>query len=394
MIEQNTVREDSTAVSRPARPVKVLFLEITLAFGGAERLLCSLVNSFDRSRVQPLIVCLGDPGPLADQVNGDTPVYHNLGSGKPGLSTLLALIRLVRKERPDIIYTCNYPVTMFSGRLAGLLTGGIRHVVALHSIGYIRRERQRCRSLKLIKSLIARFVAVSKGQKRHYVETHGINPARVEVIYGGGDIDRFSAGKYDRSAREEFGIPQDAQVVGILAVLRPEKKHEMFLQMAQKVLSSHKDVYFLIVGDGPERPRLEDLAADLGITDRVLFVGSRPDAPRMLKSFDISVLCSANVVETFPQCLVESMAMELPVVSTDVGSINEMVIEGETGYLVPEGDAGALSDRILHLLDHPDEGRAMGVVGRRRIEENFTKEIMVSRHEDMFERLTFGQGVH
>lgn len=374
-------------MGRQDAPVKVMFLEITLKVGGAERLLANLLESFDPQRVQPVVAFLRDPGPVAESINlSGIKVYSNLAAGRSDPRLVPALINVMRKERPDIVYMCNYPLLMFTGRLAGLITGANTQVVALHSIGYQSRARWRTLSLKLMKRFISTFVAVSQGQKDYYVKTHGLDPKRIEVIYVGIDTERFSPTKYE-SARPEFNIPEEAPVAGIVAMLRPEKNHELLLRAARIIRDGGLDAYFLIVGDGPERKRLENCAQNLGIADYVRFAGSRPDVPRMLRSIDVSVLCSSNVVETFPQSLVESMAMELPVVSTNVGSVNEVIVEGETGYLVPEGDAQALAEKIAYLLQNPDLRRKMGVAGRRRVEEQFSRDIMTRHFEDMFERL-------
>ena len=372
----------------PGRPVKVFFLDRTLKIGGAERVLRTLVESFDRRRVEPVLALIYEPGQLANGLEKlGVHVYCNLARSKVDPRLLPALVRIIRRERPDIIYTCNYPITMLYGRVAGLLAGVRTHVVALHSIGYIKRPRWRALNLRMMKPFISRLVAVSEGQKRYYCATHGIPPAKIEVIHVGIDIGRFSPDSHDRSAKAELSIPEDAYVVGILAVLRPEKNHEMFLQAAKQLLTQRRGIYFMIVGDGPERRRLEELARQLGISDYVRFTGARSDVPRMLRAFDISVLCSTNIVETFPQALLEAMAMELPVVSTNVGSVGEVVVDGVTGMLVPEKDTEALADRILRLLDQPDLAREMGRAGRRRVKELFSKEVMVKRFEDLFEQL-------
>ena len=138
--------------------------------------------------------------------------------------------------------------------------------------------------------------------------------------------------------------------------------------------------------------KIEEIMQQLDLNSCVKLAGTRTDVPRILRAIDISVLVSAPVVETLPVSLIESMAMELPIVSTKVGSIDEIVTEGVTGFLTPEGDADALSARILELLQNPDAARQMGQAGRRKAEELFSKETMIKRYEDLFERLAMGRG--
>lgn len=392
MLEPVGVQENRD--SSFGRPVRVMFFEHAFGVGGAERILRNLLESFDRSRVQPSLVILTSPGKMMDQLKvDDIPVYHSLAKGRFDPHLLPALMKVIRKERPDVIYTCNYPVTMFFGRLAGMLCGVSTVVVALHSIGYMTRSKWRTLSLKLFSPFIRRMVAVSEGQKTYYVRTHGIKKSKIEVIFGAVDLSRFKQDVVPASLKVDFGIPEHARIVGILAAMRPEKRHDLFLRMAEEVLSRRQDVYFILAGDGPERASLEVMADEGKLRPYIQFLGNRSDVPPILKSLDICMLTSDPVVETFPQCLLEAMASGLPVVSTDVGSINEMVIEGVTGFLVPPGDVNALAERTLQLIDNPNKAREMGQAGRRRVEELFSLEIMVKRFEDMFERLVLeGKG--
>jgi len=395
MAQRLAAKTDQASAPSLGRPVRALFLEITLNVGGAERILGNLIQSFDRTRVQPSVVLLRDPGKMAEQLKAsDVPIYHNLGKSRADPRMLGALIKVIRKERPDVIYTCNYPMTMFYGRVAGLLAGTNSHVVGLHSIGYITRAKWRAFSLRCMSPFITRMVAVSEGQKSYYAETQGIPASKIEVILGAVDLDRFRPDIPAGPLRAEFGVPEDAIAVGILAGMRPEKRHDQFLEMARRVVAKRRDVCFFIVGDGPERPKLEAMADEHKLRPSVQFVGNRADVPSVLKSLDISVLCSDPVVETLPQCLLESMAAGLPVVSTSVGSIDELVVDGTTGFLVPMRDVEGLADRVLRLVDNPEMMREMGLAGRRRVEEYFSKELMVRRFEELFERLALERKAH
>jgi len=370
------------------RPARVLFLEPRLGVGGAERILINLLESFDRTRVKPSLACLFERGAMLNQLKSkDVPVYHDLAKSRRDPRLVTALVGVIRKERPDIIYTCNYPITMFIGRLAGMLAGVNILVVALHTIGYLVKPQWRRFGLKLMSPFISSLVAVSAGQKRYYVETHGIPESKVEVIYGAVDLHFFSPDNPPAPIRADLGLSDDVPIVGIVATLRPEKRHDLFLAMAEMVHRSFPAAHFVVVGDGPERSRLEAMSNERRLTQFVHFLGNRSDVSSVLRSLDICVLCSDPVVETLPQCLLEAMATERPVVSTKVGSIDELVVDEATGFLSPAGDSDLLAKRVLHLLNHPDEAREMGRAGRRRVEEHFSKETMVRRFEDLFERL-------
>ena len=357
-----------------------------MGIGGAERVQHSLITGFDRRRVDPIVAVLLNKGAVAEELAcAGYKVYDKLGASKFDLRIVGSLARIMRNEDVSLVHTCNYPQAMAYGRLAMMLAGVKPLVVALHSMTYIRRARYRNFALKAMSPFIAKLVAVSHGQKRHFVQTCGLRPDSIEVIYNGIDIRRFSPVEYDRSARAEFGIPEDACVVGMLAALRPEKRHDLFLEAARRIREVRKDVFFLLIGNGPERTRIESTVERLGLQEYVKLAGARADVPRLLRAMDVSVLCSA--FEVLPVSLLECMAMELPVVSTNVGSIDEVVVEGTTGFLTPKGDANALAAKILELVRNRDLARQMGQAGRRRVEEQFTMDLMISRYEELFEHL-------
>lgn len=370
------------------RPAQTLFVDITLDIGGAERVQQTIISCADRNRIEPMVALLRGKGKIAQELADDGfRIYDRLSSGKFDIGAVKSLIRIMREQGVEVIHTCNYPLVIGQVCLAKQMSGRLPLVVGLHSIGYAKRAAWRNYALKAVRPFITAFVAVSHGQKEHYIKTCGLRQDAIEVIYNGVDTKYFKSSLYDKSARIEFGIPEDAFVVGILASLRPEKRHDLFLQAASVIRRFCKDAFFLIVGDGPERRNIEALAVRLGIEDSIAFAGARTDVPRMLKAIDVSVMCSAPIVETLPVSLLEAMSMELPVVSTNVGSIDEIVEDGITGYLVPNGDVDGIAAKVLNLRQYRDLADTMGRAGRLRVEKAFTRETMVRRYEDLFERL-------
>ena len=164
-------------------------------------------------------------------------------------------------------------------------------------------------------------------------------------------------------------------MAGIVAALRPEKNHEMFLYVAALVHRTLPAARFLVVGDGPQRTKLEALAQSLGIAEAVRFLGTRSDVPEVLSLMDVLVLTSH--MEANPICLLEAMASEKPVVATRVGSVAETVLDGRTGYLVAPGDSQGMADRVLELLTDPTRAAAMGRAGREQVIAHWSVDRMV-----------------
>jgi glycosyltransferase involved in cell wall biosynthesis len=171
--------------------------------------------------------------------------------------------------------------------------------------------------------------------------------------------------------------------VGIVAALRPEKNHELFLKGAQRIREQLPAARFLIVGDGPRRGELETLTADLRITDAVSFVGSRSDVPELVAACDVFALTSHN--EASPVSILEALSAETAVVASNVGSVSETVVDGETGRLFPPGNLNQYVAATTELLRDADARRRMGAEGRRRVIARWSLEAMVEGYERLIE---------
>jgi glycosyltransferase involved in cell wall biosynthesis len=167
--------------------------------------------------------------------------------------------------------------------------------------------------------------------------------------------------------------------------LRPEKNHELFLEMACRVARDMPTARFLIIGDGPCRAPLEQRCHAMALAANVMFLGSRNDVPRLLAAMDVFVLTSH--IEANPVSILEAMSTGRPVVATNVGSVCEAVIDEKTGFLVRPGDTAALADRVVTLLHDPILRRAMGTAGRQAVVAKWSIESMVGGYERLIEAI-------
>lgn len=363
-------------------PLRVLFIITSMPVGGAETLLVNLIRRLDRDHFTPEICCLKEAGPLGEVMAAEVPVHTHLLNGKFDLRVLPRLVRLLRKRRIDAIVTVGAGDKMFWGRLAAKIAGVPVAISALHSTGWPDCIGQLNRMLTPITSA---FVGVAAAHGRYLVETEGFPAHKVKVIPNGVDVGRFAPRPASEELRTEIGLRPVGPIVSIVAALRPEKNHELFLQTAAAVRKQVPEAQFLIIGDGPCRPALEKLTAELNLTDDVFFVGNRKDIPALLSLSNVFVLCSH--MEANPVSILEAMATGLPVVSTKVGSIGDSVQAGQTGFLVPVGDLKQLTERLAHLLQHPDKARQLGQAGRERVVQNWSLERMVHGYEDLISQL-------
>ena len=360
-----------------------MFVITSMPVGGAETLLVELVRRLDRSRFSPELCCLKYLGPLGEVLSAEIPAFAGLLRHKYDVRVLGRLRRLLRERQIDAVVTVGTGGDkMFWGRLAAWLAGVPVICSALHSTGLPDHVE---RLNRLLVPLTDAFVAVAAPHGRYLAEHEGCPAGRIEVIPNGVDVQRFHPGATDARLRDALGLPQDAPLAGIVAALRPEKQHELFLHAADLVHRRSPECRFLIIGDGPRRAALETLAGSLGLGGVVHFLGTRDDVPQLLALLDVFVLTSK--MEASPVSILEAMASGKPVVATRVGSVAETVLDGRTGYLVAPGSADELAARILELLGDPARAKAMGRAGHEEVVAHASIERMVEGYQEMLERL-------
>ncbi|WP_235908506.1 glycosyltransferase [Roseiconus nitratireducens] len=350
--------------------------------GGAETLLVNLLRRLDPSVLQPEVVCLKEPGPLGETISAEFPVHSGLLRRKWDVRVLFKLMRLIRAHRADVVITVGAGDKMFWGRLAAFLAGVPVIASALHSTGWPDGVG---RLNRLLTPLTDAFIAVAKSHGEFLQRFEKFPKQTVHVIPNGVDCQRFKPDADARGdVRDELGLPEHAQLVGIVAALRPEKNHRLLLQAAAE-LRHRTELHWIVVGDGPLRTSLETLATELGIDRQVHFLGTRSDTPRLLAALDVFTLCSLN--EASPVSILEALACGIPVVASDVGSVAETVVPGRTGSLFPVNDLNAMTRAIESLLDDllgdRNVCRRMGEAGRELVLRQGSLESMVRGYQEL-----------
>ena len=207
---------------------------------------------------------------------------------------------------------------------------------------------------------------------------------KVHTIHNGVDTERFSPGN-PFPVRNALGISHTAPVVGIVAALRAEKNHELFLHGAQQIVQKIPETQFLIIGDGPRREHLQHLAEQLDLDEVVHFLGSRDDVPQLLSACNALALTSHN--EANPVSILEAFSNGCPVVASAVGSIRETVAPDETGCLFPAGDTDAYVEAMLGLLGDPSLSLQFGNEGRRRVQQDWSLMGMIEGYQSLIANL-------
>ena len=233
-----------------------------------------------------------------------------------------------------------------------------------------------------------RLIAVSQEVKADLVRL-GVAPSeQIEVVRLGFDLSPFLLDGHERetirrTTRSSLGIPQDASVVSLIARVVKVKRIDRFIEMARHLVN-RPDVYFVVVGDGDRRAELESSEAAHELGDRLIWAGFQRDIPAMCFASDVVALTSDN--EGTPVCLIEAQAAGVPVVSTLVGGVETVVLDGQSGRVVPR-DPLKLSDAVAHLLDDPDARREWGKRGRDHVLSCFSIDRLVDDIDSLYRRL-------
>lgn len=336
---------------------------------------------------------------LADKHGVQPRVLRELGrevSPVNDLRVTLAMYRLIRRSRPHIVHT-HMAKAGTAGRLAAKLARVpiIVHTFHGHTFHSYWGPVKSAVFLQIERTLGAmtdRVIAVNDAQRAD-IAKYGVAPLhKIQTVPLGLEIEPLlHAEQYRGRLRAELGISADQRVIGIVARLVPIKAHEVFLTAAAKVRAAMPNTTFLIVGDGERRAELEALARTLGIADATRFLGWRDDMREVNADLDVAALTSHN--EGSPVALIEAMAAARPVVATRVGGVPDVVHDGESGLLVPAGDANSFADALLQLLRDPERAAAFGLAGRQAVYPRHSSMRLIQDIETLYLELAHAKGL-
>jgi glycosyltransferase involved in cell wall biosynthesis len=357
-----------------------------MAAGGAEVFLLSLLRNLNRLNFSPEVLSIYGGGVLQkefEDIGVPTHVMHFRGLADS--LSYLRLYKLMRARRYEIVHTKLFHAD-FVGRVCGRLAGVPAIFSSIENVHDWTKEHTLRQSLKeLVCRSTARvnhrIIAVSDMIRDALVHRIGIAPERIEVIHNSVDVNIFDPQTVQGSLKQELGLSDRDNLVGIIGTLNKNKNQKTLIEAAKHILTKNRNVHFILAGRG-EQKDLRGLSEQLGIAAQIHFLGARRDIPQVLKSLDIYVMTSFS--EGISISLLEAMAMKRGVIATRVGGNPEIISSDEFGVLVPPNRPDILAMEVSDLLGQPDRLLQLGENARKRVMEEFNLVSTVARYEQLY----------
>lgn len=361
--------------------MKILFVTPWLAYGGAERQTITLANRLaERGHDCRLAYVKNEPSQL-ERLSAAVPATCLHATRYLDFSALKRLGQQITDFKPTQIVAMNQYGLLYAWLAKRLAGAAAPLTVTFHTtvLLTLKEKLQLAYYRPLFRSAEC-LVYVCEGQRRYWTERR-LHGRRTEVIHNGVDLAHWTPVSEEgrRCIRSALEFSPWDFVVGMSAVLRPEKNHVQMVEAIAALRSRGVPARALLIGDGPMRPAVEARARALGIAEHVMITGLQEDVRLLVGACDAVALCS-TAVETFSMAALEAMALARPVVQSELGGAAEMTVPGETGYLFPVGDTRALIERLGALADG-EARRRMGRAARALVERRFSERAMVERYE-------------
>ncbi|MDD5226838.1 MAG: glycosyltransferase family 4 protein [Candidatus Omnitrophica bacterium] len=381
------------------RKMNILYVVTQLELGGAQKQLLSLIRRLNRDRYNLFLFTAQDGLLMEEALSIVGLSLHRskyLKRSVDPLRDLLAMIemtRFIKKNKIDIVHTHSSKAGIL-GRWAGILTRVKMIIHTVHGWSFNDFQMPFFRKLCVgLEKLSARFtdkiIVVSHHDKQKGLRFKIGTDSRYSLLRYG--IDRAQFGMKDPSVRSELGISDDALVIGTIACFKPQKALEDFVKLAFLAKQVFPRVRFLLIGDGVLREKIEKLIEKFDLSSQFILAGWRKDVPRLLSAMNVFTLTS--LWEGLPVAVLEAMVSQVPVVATRTGGISEIVMEGETGFLVPCHDMSSMLEKVCVLFRDVSLKNRIIQSAKQRVNEKFDTETMVKAHEDLYQRLIEAKGM-
>jgi glycosyltransferase involved in cell wall biosynthesis len=373
--------------NRKNKPLNVLHVYIGLNMGGGQEFTLNLFKHIDKTKFNPIACVIENSGIIGKEMESLGFEVIILGFKRQPIKTILALIKIIKEKKIDIINGASYHPSLYS-RIAGLIAKV--PVVISHEHGLYNKKRfHRVILNRLLSHFTDHFIAVSDAMANQLLNWYSYPKNKVSTIHNGVDTVRFAPATSKARAKSLLGLAQNQLVIGMICRLDPDKGHRFFFE-AIKTLHKKYNVQWLVVGHAGGNhshyeKEIKNYAEKLGLVNVIQFLGYRRDTPELLAAFDIFALPSLR--EGFPVAILEAMSSGCAVVASDFPANLELISDGKNGFITPMEDSLALENKIELLMSNKNLRKKFGRAARKNVKENFSLRKNIKEIERLYEKL-------
>lgn len=367
---------------------KILYIAVSSQTGGVPKHILNALN-YAKEQGYDITVAVPNDGDYYAWFQEAGAKMINLRLKPYSFSALLKLNKLVKEQKYQLVHSHGKGAGMYARPLK-VLNPSIKVVHTFHGI-YVEAykplfRRVYCTIEHMLKHWTDIFLCVSESEKEESLRLKFVFPERVRVICNGVNPNLFRNIEIDRRKYlKEWGFPEEAFVIGCVARLERMKGHPCLIQAFAQVQRKYPKSRLLLVGDGPDRVLAEQEVKSLGLEDKVCFAGFRHDIPQVLTACDIFV--SASLKEGMPYTLIEAQAAGVPVVATDVIGNKDVIVDHETGLLVPAENPQKMAEAIVYMIEHQGHAKMLAKKGQNRVDSYFTVDSVTRQLFDIYKEL-------
>lgn len=367
------------------KKIKILYLFVSLNYGGAETALFRNLKGLDRDVYEPCVVSIEKKGAVGEEIErlGVEVIYLNDKARLFSPALMMNVLKILKERKPDILQASLFYAN-FYGRMAAIFSRPKAVIIEEHSM-YTEKKFYHVLIDKLLSIFTDKIIVCSRSVLDFTISQEKIGKDKFFLIYNAVDSKRFDIPASRAELRKKYGFSQNDFIVGTVGMVIPKKGHRFLIEAASSLKSSIPPLKVLIVGDGEERCALEKLVRSEGLSGRVVFTGERRDVPELMKTMDIFVLPSLQ--EGFPITILEAMYTGLPVVASDISGIPEIIEDGANGSLIPPSDVDSLKENIAALYKDADTRERYASNAREKIESGYLPGHYMAKLEGLYQSL-------
>lgn len=368
------------------KKIKILFVIDGIEFGGGERVFSQVINGLSRDRFDIFLISSPNPVFYSSIKHDNIHIHSDDFSRKFNPFLLFRLAKLLKENKIDIIHGQGARAEFYA-RFAKKLFNDLKYISTIampvegFDVGACKKAIYRFFDY-VTEKYVDRFIVVSDALKKLLIETRKIDAIRVNRIYNGIELDHYLPELHNNDFREQLGLQTDTPLIGAIGRMVWQKGFDYLLMAIPEVIKVFPKAKFLLVGEGPLRSKLKNMADSMNLDEHLIFSGFQGDIKNILASIDIFV--APSIIEGFPMVILEAMSMMKPIIASDISGISEQIIDLESGLLIQPKNSQALAISIIQVIRDKKLRSSLGFNARRRIEREFSIDKIISETESLY----------